>query len=104
MTYWPTRIKEVINWFLFLNIMKYTADKIENEITLLPSLLKMFSMFHMRFWYDNKHDDKTNVKIIAIGCINCEKETGLSMKNMNKNYKYIITSFVLNTLLHHVGM
>ena len=26
------------------------------------------------------------------------------MNNMNTKYKYIITSFVLNTLLHHVGM
>ena len=31
-------------------------------------------------------------------------KTGLSMKNMNKNYKYIIPSFVLNTVLHYVGM
>ena len=28
----------------------------------------------------------------------------LSMNNINTNYKDIITSFVLNTLLHHVGM
>ena len=26
------------------------------------------------------------------------------MNNMKTNYKDIITSFVLNTLLHHVGM
>ena len=26
------------------------------------------------------------------------------MKNMNTNYNYIINIFVLNTLLHHVGM
>ena len=49
MTYWLTIIKEVINWFNFLNVMEYTAYKIDNEITLLPSLLKMFSMFQMRF-------------------------------------------------------
>ena len=40
MTYCPTSIKEVINWFPFLNIMEYTADSIENKITLLLSLLK----------------------------------------------------------------
>ena len=50
MTYWPTIITEVINWFHFLNM--YTADNIDNGITLLPSLLKMFSMFQMRFRYD----------------------------------------------------
>ena len=26
------------------------------------------------------------------------------MKNINTNYKNIITSFLLNTVLHHVGM
>ena len=104
MNYWPTSIKEVINWFSFMNIMEYNADNIENEITLLPSLVKMFSMFQMRFWYDNKHDDQNDMKIISIRCSNRRKEKGLSMNNMNTNYKYIITSFVLNKVLHHVGM
>ena len=63
MTYWPTIIKEVINWFPFLNIMEYTTYKIDNEITLLPSLLKMFSMFQMSFWYDKEHDDKIDAEI-----------------------------------------
>ena len=58
----------------------------------------------MSFWYDNEHDDENGVKIITVRCINCGKETGLSMNNMNTNYKDIITSFVLNTVLHHVGM
>ena len=44
-TYWPTSKKEVIQWFYFLNIMEYNADNIETEIPLLPSLLRMFSMF-----------------------------------------------------------
>ena len=48
-------------------------------------------MFRMSFWYDKEHDDQNNMKIIAIKCINCEKETYLSMKNMNTNYKDIIT-------------
>ena len=30
MTYWSSSMKEVINWFNFLNIMKYTADRIDN--------------------------------------------------------------------------
>ena len=37
-------------------------------------------------------------------CSNCGKETFLYMNNMNTNYKDIITKFVLNTMLHHVGM
>ena len=64
----------------------------------------MFSMFQMLFWYNKEHDDQNNVENVAIKCSNCGKETGLYMKILNTNYKYIITSFVLNTVLHHVGM
>ena len=28
----------------------------------------------------------------------------IDMDNLNTNYQNIITSFVLNTILHHVGM
>ena len=86
MTYWPTSIQEVINWFHFMNIVKHNADRIDNQITLLMLMLKMFSMRKVRFWYDNECDDETDVKIIAIMCINCGKQTGLSMDNMNNNY------------------
>ena len=58
----------------------------------------------MRFWYDKDFDDQNDVNIIAIRCISCGKETGLSTNNMNTKYKDTTTSFVLNTLLHHVGM
>ena len=58
----------------------------------------------MRFWYDNEPDDQNGVKIIAIRCSTCGKETSLYMNNMNTNYKGIIISFVLNKVLHHVGM
>ena len=75
MTYWPTSIKEVINWFPFLDIMKYIADRIYNQITLLPSLLKMFTMLQMSFWYDKEPDDQNDMKVIAISCNNCGKET-----------------------------
>ena len=44
------------------------------------------------------------VENIDIRCRNCGKETGLSVKNMNKNYKDTINKFVLNIVLHHVGM
>ena len=53
--------------------MEYDAYKIENEITLLPSLLEMFSMFQMRFWYDKEPDDQNDVEIIAVSCSNCGK-------------------------------
>ena len=33
-----------------------------------------------------------------------EKKLGLSMRCMSTNYNDIIIKFVLNTMLHHVGM
>ena len=48
-------------------------------------------MFQMSFWYYKEQDNQNNVENIAIRCSNCGKETGLSMKNMNINYKDIIT-------------
>ena len=56
-TYCPKNIKEDINWFPFLNIMEYTAYSIGKDITFLPSLLKMFLLFQMRFWYNKETDD-----------------------------------------------
>ena len=55
-------------------------------------------------WYNKGHDDKNKVGNIAIRCINCGKETMIYMNHMNTTYKDIITSFVLNAVLHHVGM
>ena len=60
-------------------------------------------MFQMFLWYDKEPDDQNDVKIIAIRCSNCRKETGLSMDNMNTKYKNIVTVFVLNNFLHHVA-
>ena len=64
----------------------------------------MSSMFHISCWYNKGHDDQNKVENIDIRCSNCGKETVLSMKNMNTNYKDIITSFVLNTVLQYVCM
>ena len=58
----------------------------------------------MSCWYKKGHGDQNKVENVVIRCSNCGKETGLSMTNMNTNYRDIITSFVLNTMLHHVGM
>ena len=41
----------------------------------------------------------------CLKCINCKKETGLNSKtNFTWDYDTIITKFVLNEMLHHVGM
>ena len=41
---------------------------------------------------------------IDIRCSDCGKTTGLFVKNTNTNNKDMITKFVLNTVLHHVGI
>ena len=61
-------------------------------------------MFQIRCWYKKVHDDQNEVEHISIRCSNCGKEIGLSMGNMNTKYKDIIILFVLNTMLHPVGM
>ena len=49
--YWPTSIKEILNWLPFLYIMDFTADRIENYKQILPSFLKLFSIFNIKCWY-----------------------------------------------------
>ena len=61
-------------------------------------------MIQTRCWYNKGHDDKNKVEHIAIRCSNCGKETMMSMDNMNTKHKDTITSFMLNTVLHHVCM
>ena len=41
---------------------------------------------------------------LAIRSINCGKETMIDVDNLNTTYQDIIITFVLNTMLHHVGM
>ena len=47
--YWTKSIKESLNWLPFFDIMDFTADMIENDKNLLPSLLG-FSIFKIKFW------------------------------------------------------
>ena len=61
-------------------------------------------MFQIRFCYDKEPDDQNDVKLLSIGCCSFGKVTGLSMNDMDRKYKEIITSFVLNTLLQRAGM
>ena len=42
--------------------------------------------------------------VIYLKCINCERETGLDSKINSWVFNEIFTKFVLNTILHHVGM
>ena len=57
--------------------MEYTADNIETKITLLPSLLKIFSMIQISFCYEKENVEENVMENIAIRCSNCGKTTGL---------------------------
>ena len=60
----------------------------------------MFSLFEIRLSFG---DD--NLDTLSLKCINCKKETDLKSKTGFKDfYDKFITQFVLNTMLHHVGM
>ena len=57
-------------------------------------------MFGIRLNYGEKYLDTLYLK-----CIKCKKETGLNSEtNVNQVYDKIITKFVLNALLHNVGI
>ena len=61
-------------------------------------------MFEIKCWYSpggcwEKYRWKT-----AIRCSNRGKETMIDVGNLNNTYQYILTTFVLNTMLHHIGM
>ena len=59
-------------------------------------------MFQMLLFY-YKHNEEDNVlKSIAIKCSNCDRSTGLFLKD--KTVEEMITKFVLNTVLHHVDL
>ena len=64
----------------------------------------MFEIFQMRLWYDKENIEENVVDIIYIRCSNCGKTTVSYVKSSNIDYKDIITKFVFNTVLHHVGM
>ena len=81
--------------------MEFSADRIENDKNILPSLLKLFSMFKIKCWYSPGEDEIKIQEKIAISCSNCGKETMIDADILNTTYQDIITIFVLNTMLHH---
>ena len=45
-----------------------------------------------------------NVDEVSLMCINCKKSTGLIPKSGKEFYDKTITTFVIISMLHHVGM
>ena len=62
-------------------------------------------MFRIKCWWNPREDEikHTGVKK-SVRCINCGKGTMIDVDIMNTTYKDIITTFVLNIMLYHVGM
>ena len=59
-------------------------------------------MFQLRLFDDKQYEEGNIVDIIDISCINCNTERCLYLRNTK--IEEIITRFVLNEILHHVGM
>ena len=74
--------------------MEHTESNTETDISLLPSLLKVFAMFQMRLLYPENNKEEHVVESIAIQCSNCHIKTGLNLKD--RTAEEIITQFVLN--------
>ena len=45
--FWPTPIKDTIQWFTFLTIMEHTENIMEKNNGLISSLLTLFAMFEL---------------------------------------------------------
>ena len=85
--------------------MEFTEDRKENDKKCLTSLLIFFSMFKIKCWYSPGGAEKQNTaEKISIRRSNCGRETMIDVDNLNTTQKDIITTSVLNTMLHHVGM
>ena len=92
-------IKTNIEWFPFLDIMEYNGNDMIIDIPLTKSLLKMFSMFGIRMTVGDDHVDE-----VSLMCINRKIKTHLQLKYGKELYDKMITTFVMNSMLHHVGM
>ena len=79
--------------------MEYTGNDMQNNTHLTSSLLKMFSMFEISLTVGD-----VNVDEVSLMCINCKISTGLKPKFGKEFYDKMITPFVMNSMLHHVGM
>ena len=60
----------------------------------------MFAMFEIHLSYEDKKLD-----VVSIKCIDCKIETGLNSEtSFSWVFGEVITKFLLNVILHHVGM
>ena len=90
-------MKYTIQWFSFQTITEHTANFMKTNNGIVSSLLKVFAVFELCLLSDEEKLD-----VISIRCIYCKIETGLYLKN--STFDEMITKFVLNAILYHVGM
>ena len=60
------------------------------------------STFPSSLYLSLKYEEENVVESIAIGCRNCNKDTGLYLKDTT--IEEMITKFVWHTIFNHVGM
>ena len=97
---WPASIKSICQWFHFHAIMEYTGNIMQDDTHLTSLLLKMLAVFEIRLSCGDNDLD-----IVYLKCINCKKETGLNSETgFTWVYDEVISKFVLNAMLHHIGM
>ena len=77
--------------------MEHTANFLNPNKGLINSFLKLFSMLEFCLI-----DDRYKVEAADIRWINCKKEAGLYLGNSTS--EETITTFVLNAILHNMGM
>ena len=65
--YWTTTIKYTMQWFYFIIIMEHTANILNPNKVLIPSLLEVFTMFKLSLI-----DYQDKAEAIDIRCINCK--------------------------------
>ena len=70
-----------------------------------PSLMKYFSMFKIKCWWNQRENDlKQTVVSFSIRCSYFGKEAMIYVDHLKTTYQDIITTFVSNTMLNHVGL
>ena len=56
------------------------------------------------WWNQREYDLKKTVENVAIRCSSYGKETMLDVDCLDTTYPEIIVTFIVNKMLHHVGM
>ena len=80
--------------------MEYTGNIMQDDTHLTSLLLKMLVVFEIRLSCGDNDLD-----IVYLKCINCKKEIGLNSETrFTWVYDEVITKFLLNATLHHVGI